>query len=84
MYEKYKIHFPTQIFRTGYADDSDPDKESDFYILKNTICPFVLPENLFFDYRRDADILLSKAGKQGIANAILETIVDVDRNKLIG
>ena len=44
--------------------DGDPDKESQFYILKHTVCPAVLSENFFFDnekdcrYRSNTEILL--------------------------
>lgn len=49
--------------------DGDPDKEGNLYILKHTICPAVLTENLFQDNKEDVDFLLSKKGK--------ETIIDL-------
>ena len=39
---------------------------SNFYILKNTLCPAVLTENLFQDNKDDVDYLLSERGKQEI------------------
>lgn len=39
---------------------------ADFYILRATVCPAVLTENLFQDCRKDVDYLLSDAGKKGI------------------
>lgn len=48
--------------------DGDEDKESDFYILKNTKCPAVLTENLFQDNKEDVDFLLSAEGKKAIVN----------------
>ena len=39
--------------------DGDSDKESDFYILKNTKCTAVLTENLFQDNKDDVEFLLS-------------------------
>ena len=39
--------------------DGDPDYESDFYILKNTICPAVLIENFFMTNKEDYDYLIS-------------------------
>lgn len=39
-------------FRADKADD-DLDKESDFYILKWTACPAILPECLFYDNYND-------------------------------
>lgn len=47
--------------------DGDSDKESGFYILKHTVCPAVLTENLFQDNREDVDFLLTEEGKQKIA-----------------
>ena len=72
-------HFPEEdpqkFIRTDYSD-GDPDKESDFYILRHTLCPAVLTENLFQDNRRDADWLVSQTGLHTIVllhlNAILE------------
>lgn len=46
--------------------DGDEDKESDFYILKNTKCPAVLTENLFQDNKEDVDFMLSAEGKNAI------------------
>lgn len=48
--------------------DSDPDKESQFYILKHTNCPAVLTENLFQDNREDVKYLLSEEGKKAIVS----------------
>ena len=46
--------------------DGDPDKEGHLYILKHTLCPAVLTENLFQDNREDDEYLLSEVGKQAI------------------
>lgn len=46
--------------------DGDPDKEGHLYILKHTLCPAVLTENLFQDNREDVEYLLSEVGKQAI------------------
>ena len=37
--------------------DGDPDKEGHLYILKHTLCPAVLTENLFQDNREDVEYL---------------------------
>jgi len=47
--------------------DGDFDKESDFYILKNTICPAVLTENLFMDTEKDCRFIMSEEGRKTIA-----------------
>lgn len=55
--------------------DGDPDKESQFYILKNTNCPAVLTENLFQDNESDVNYLLSEKGKTDIVNLHVEGIM---------
>lgn len=56
--------------------DGDPDKEGHLYILKHTLCPAVLTENLFQDNREDVEYLLSEAGKQTIVNIHLNGILN--------
>jgi len=51
-FNKFKEHFPDVKLRKDISD-GDPDKESAFYILKNTNCPAILPEFLFFDNWQD-------------------------------
>ena len=51
---------------------------SNFYILKNTLCPAVLTENMFMDNQDDVQFLNSEKGKETIVqlhyNAILKYI----------
>ena len=47
----------------------------DFYILKNTICPAVLTENLFQDNRDDVRYLLSEQGKATIVQLHVDGIL---------
>lgn len=54
--------------------DGDPDKEGHLYILKHTVCPAVLTENLFQDNKEDVDYLLSEEGKQAIVALHVEGI----------
>lgn len=46
--------------------DGDMDKEHPFYILRRTLCPAVLTENLFMDNPKDCRFLLSEEGRQAI------------------
>lgn len=66
--------FPDIKFRKDMAD-GDLDKESQFYILKYTKCPAILPECLFFDNYSDFRKLISPVFQQryvlAIANFIL-------------
>lgn len=48
--------------------DGDPDKEGHLYILKHTMCPAVLTENLFQDNKDDVAFLLSEEGRQTIVD----------------
>lgn len=60
--------------RHDYSD-SDPDKESEFYVLMNTFLPSVLVECGFMDTRSDAEFVLSTKGQRrfgrALANAVL-------------
>ena len=58
--------FPDDNF---YEDqqDGDPDREENFYILKNSICPAILTENLFHDNKRDYLRLNDMATREKIA-----------------
>ena len=47
--------------RTDYSD-GDADKEGNFTILKKTVCPAVLVENMFMDSKSDIEFLNSEAG----------------------
>lgn len=52
---------------------------SDFYVLRNTLCPAVLVETLFQDNKDDVKYLLSKEGKDTICDgyvAAIERYVD--------
>ena len=56
--------------------DGDHDKEEGFYILKHTVCPAVLTENLFQDNKEDVAFLLSEDGKQAIVNLHVKGIIN--------
>lgn len=56
--------------------DGDPDKEGHLYILKHTLCPAVLTENLFQDNREDVDYMLSDEGRQALVDLHVKGITD--------
>lgn len=56
--------------------DGDPDKESNFYVIKNTKCVSVLTENFFQDNKEDVEYLLSQEGRGNIIRTHLEGIID--------
>lgn len=65
LYEGAGLCLPGMKIRKD-TTDGDPDKESNFYILKYTKCPAVLTENLFQDNEEDVAFLLSEEGKRAI------------------
>lgn len=44
--------------------------KNNFYVVKHTLCPAVLVENLFYDNRDDIKILMSTEGRAAIAQYI--------------
>lgn len=79
LYEAAIEQLPDMKIRRD-TTDGDPDKESNFYILKHTKCPSVLTENLFQDNKEDVEFLLSEKGKRAITsihvNGILKYLTD--------
>jgi len=72
--EETQKQFPHMRFRRDYTD-GDPDKEANFYVLKNTHMPAVLTENFFMDtLDPDCEILMSKEGKEKIVKAHCEAL----------
>ena len=63
--------------RSDYGD-GDPDKESQFYILKNTICPAIITENLFMDNEKDCKFMLSPEGIETLAALHVDTIITIN------
>ena len=73
LFNEMKGAFPTKRMRTDYMD-GDPDKESDFYILKHTKCPALLSENFFMDNYDDCMMLFDDRIRQRIAYAHYQMI----------
>lgn len=71
--EAAQKEFPEKKMRFDFSDN-DPDKESPFYILKNTHCPAVLTENFFMDTETDCRLLMSDTGRERIARMHVEAI----------
>lgn len=72
-FEEAMKAFPEWKMRRDMTD-GDPDKESQFYILKNTKCPSVLTENFFMDTERDCRFILSETGRECIATMHFKAI----------
>lgn len=60
--------------------DGDPDKESNFYVLKHTSCPAVLTENFFQDNKSDVDYLTSEIGFNQIVKTHVDGIINYIEN----
>ena len=56
-----------------------------FYVLKNTKCPAVLTENLFYDNEAEYEVLCSEQGREEIIDlhikAIVRFIEEIENNK---
>lgn len=72
-YEEARKYFAGWKIRQD-TSDGDPDKENNFYILKHTLCPAVLTENFFMDTEKDCRFLMSREGRDKIANMHLSAI----------
>ena len=72
--EQAEGDFPGWKMRFDWCD-GDPDKESQFYILKHTKCPAVLTENFFMDTERpDCRFIISEEGRERIAEMHVRAI----------
>ena len=74
LYEAASLHLPGHKIRKDYSD-GDPDWESDFTILKNTLCAAALSENLFHDNADDLAFLESVPGRQAIIGLHVRGII---------
>ncbi len=77
MFESYSKSFPD---RTARRDDSDgdPDKEANFYILRQTKGRAILIESGFMDNREEAEWMMSKEGINEISQAIFDGIKTIE------
>ena len=67
-------HLPGHRMRCDISD-GDHDQERDFYILRNTLAPAVLSENLFIDAKSDYEFLLTDEGRKAIVDLHVEGII---------
>lgn len=74
LYEMAGKEFPNEKMRMDLRD-GDPDKEENFYIIKNTNCPAVLTENFFMDTEKDCRLIMSNTGRQRIAEFHVKAIL---------
>ncbi|CAN5571127.1 hypothetical protein BH10BAC4_BH10BAC4_23380 [soil metagenome] len=77
--DMYRKHLKQFKFRQDISD-GDSDMEENFYVLRKTNCPAILIENLFFDNRKEAEFLMSDAGRQEISDVLLLGINCVEQS----
>jgi N-acetylmuramoyl-L-alanine amidase len=70
--ELRRVMFDTPA-RVDY-DDGDPDKESNFYVLRNTSMPAVLIEFEFITNDERAAFLADPANQEALARAVLNAV----------
>ena len=73
-----KKKFPDEKYRFDYSD-GDVDKESNFYVLRNTHMPAVLLEMWFFDNYNDALKMNDPAMRMAVAEAIVDAFEDIEK-----
>jgi len=62
------------VYRQDMSD-GDPDKESNFMVLRETKMPAILIEHLFFDHPEDARLLMDDDIVERFAEAQVRTII---------
>lgn len=60
--------------------DGDPDKEANFKLCRETICPLVLIENLFMTNKKDYEFLMSEKGQNTISKLIFNAIKEIEKD----
>lgn len=75
LYHAAALWLPGHKLRKDYSD-RDSDWESDFYILKNTLCGDALTENLFHNNSDDCLFMESGEGRRVIIALHVEGIVN--------
>lgn len=75
---KLAITFTSAAIDAGLMGNRSVPKEhywqADFFVLKHTLCPAVLTENLFYDNRDDLKIIASPAGQEKIVQLHVNAI----------
>jgi len=75
--EEVEKEFPLWSMRKDNSD-GDSDKESQFYVLKNTSCPAILLEFGFMDRLEDAMLITSDEGQNRYVEALFRAIERIE------
>jgi len=76
-YGEASKEFPEMKMRLGTSIE-DPDKEMNFTILKNTLCPAILTENFFFDNEEECRLMMKNEFRQRVANMHIMAILKIE------
>jgi len=71
-----KEQLGTRIAYRSDTSDGDPDREANFYVIKNTKMPAILIEHLFFDNYDDALLLMNDEIQDLFAEAQVRACVE--------
>jgi N-acetylmuramoyl-L-alanine amidase len=69
---------PDQVKRPG-NDNPGPDKEADFFVIKNMDTYGILIEFFFFDNRKEVDLYCNPKGYANWAETVLRTMMELNR-----
>lgn len=79
LFNELDAEFPEMKARADWQD-GDPDREEQFYILRNTAMPAVLSENFFMDtLKPDCELMMSEEGVKRIAKAHFNAIKKINQ-----
>jgi N-acetylmuramoyl-L-alanine amidase len=76
IFNSLKAAMPDTPARADY-DDGDPDKESNFYVLRNTLMPAVLIEFEFITNDERARFLADPTNQAALAGAVLNAVTSL-------
>ena len=77
LFKEFSKLFKNLKGRTSFQD-GDPDKEAKFTMVMGPACPSMLIETMFHTNETECKILMSEEGKEKIATAITNAIVEMD------
>lgn len=55
--------------------------QEDFYVIKNTLCPAVLTENMFYDNRDDISLIATTEGRERIVKLHVNSLLKYLKNE---
>ena len=77
-WEHARRHLEPRGFKMrGDFSDGDKDWDSNYGILRKTVCPALLTENLFMDNHHDCEFLLTEEGLNTIVRLHYDAIIEI-------